>query len=142
MKQIALSILVFCMLTSAFSQTQKKGLLIKVTGMRNENGNLLVALYNNKSDFLNANKAVYQRIVSATTDNHIIFFENIPMASYAVAVIHDENANGKMDTNFLGIPTEYIGTSNNIRSRFGAPSYESSVFFYNGVFLLINIELY
>ena len=42
--------------------------------------------------------------------------------------MHDENRNGKLDTNFLGIPKEGVGASNNPKSRFGPPSFEESMF--------------
>lgn len=45
---------------------------------------------------------------------------------YAVAVIHDENGNGKLDTNAFGMPTEGFGFSNNPRITFGPPSFATS----------------
>ena len=50
---------------------------------------------------------------------------------YAVAMIHDENANGKLDTNFIGIPTEGIGVSNNPRLT-GAPGFDEAKFKISG----------
>jgi uncharacterized protein (DUF2141 family) len=47
-------------------------------------------------------------------------FENIPPGTYALAVIHDENANGKLDTSWLGIPTEGYGFSNDVKGSLGA----------------------
>ncbi len=38
-------------------------------------------------------------------------FEDISPGTYALAVIHDENGNGKLDTNWVGIPTEGYGFS-------------------------------
>ena len=43
-------------------------------------------------------------------------FNDIPPGTYAIAVFHDENANGKLDKNFLGIPCEGYGASNNVRT--------------------------
>ena len=40
-------------------------------------------------------------------------FKDLPPGTYAVQVMHDENENNKLDTNFLGIPTEGYGFSNN-----------------------------
>jgi len=41
------------------------------------------------------------------------------VGKYAVSVFHDENSNGKLDTNFLGIPREGVGASNNAKGHFG-----------------------
>ncbi len=46
---------------------------------------------------------------------------------YAIAIIHDENSNGKLDT-FAGIPREGVGFSRNPALRFGAPSFQSARF--------------
>jgi uncharacterized protein (DUF2141 family) len=54
-------------------------------------------------------------------------FEGLPSGSYAVALFHDENGNGKLDTRF-GIPTEGVGFSNNPRMTFGPPSFAQARF--------------
>ncbi|MEM7138595.1 MAG: DUF2141 domain-containing protein [Myxococcota bacterium] len=54
---------------------------------------------------------------------------SVPKAgSYAVSVLHDENANRKVDTKIFGIPTEGWATSNNVKPRFRAPNFEESRF--------------
>lgn len=55
-------------------------------------------------------------------DETILSFE-VPAGVYAVAVHHDANSNGKLDANFLGIPTEGYGVSNDVRPRFRAPRF-------------------
>jgi uncharacterized protein (DUF2141 family) len=54
-------------------------------------------------------------------------FENLPPGQYAVQVIHDENDNGKFDSNFLGIPSEGYGFSNNPRVM-RRPTFEEARF--------------
>jgi len=46
---------------------------------------------------------------------------------YAIAIIHDENGNGRLDT-FAGIPREGVGFSRNPVLRFGAPSFKAASF--------------
>jgi len=57
-----------------------------------------------------------------------LVFKDVPDGEYAIAVIHDENGIGKMDTNLLGIPREGVGVSNNVRGHFGSPGYDDSKF--------------
>jgi uncharacterized protein (DUF2141 family) len=56
-------------------------------------------------------------------------------------VYHDENKNGKLDTNFLGIPTEDYGYSNNVSAWFGPPSWERAKFLFNSKEMLIEIDI-
>ena len=46
-------------------------------------------------------------------------FPGIEPGTYAVSLFHDENSNGKLDTNFLGIPREGVGASNDARDHMG-----------------------
>jgi uncharacterized protein (DUF2141 family) len=69
-------------------------------------------------------------------------FEDIPPGTYALVVIHDENMNGKLDTNLLGIPTEGYGFSNDAKALLGAPSFSPAGFQYNGETLDLTISLH
>ena len=64
-------------------------------------------------------------------------FEDIPPGTYAMAVVHDENMNGKLEMNWLGIPSEGYGFSNNAIGLLGAPSFSAAIFRYDGK----NLEL-
>jgi len=55
-------------------------------------------------------------------------FEGIPYGSYALRIFHDANANGELDTNFMGIPKEMFAFSNNAMGRFGPASWEDARF--------------
>jgi uncharacterized protein (DUF2141 family) len=68
-------------------------------------------------------------------------FEDIPPGTYALAVIHDENMNGKLDTNWLGIPTEGYGFSNDAQAVLQAPSFSAASFAYDGRSLNLTIGL-
>lgn len=47
--------------------------------------------------------------------------------TWAIAVIHDENANGRIDTTF-GIPREGVGSSRNAPLRMGPPRFADAAF--------------
>lgn len=59
-------------------------------------------------------------------------FADVPDGSYAVFVIHDRNNNGKLDTNFLGIPKEGYGASNNKLPFAAAPKFDANRFAISG----------
>ena len=68
-------------------------------------------------------------------------FEDIPPGRYAIAVVHDENMNGKLDTSRFGIPTEGYGFSNDARALLGPPSFSAASFPYDGRTLDMTVSL-
>jgi uncharacterized protein (DUF2141 family) len=50
--------------------------------------------------------------------------DDVPYGDYGIAAFHDENSNGKMDKNLLGIPKETYGFSNNLTVILRAPKWE------------------
>jgi uncharacterized protein (DUF2141 family) len=51
---------------------------------------------------------------------------DVPAGTYAVSAHHDENGNGKMDSNMLGVPKEGYGVSNDVRARFRPPRFSEA----------------
>ena len=62
---------------------------------------------------------------------HALRFDGLPRGGYAIAIIHDENGNAKLDT-FAGIPREGFGFSQNPAIRFGAPRFAAARFTIDG----------
>jgi len=137
-----LSILCLTIILSVSATAQNNSINIKISGIKKIKGNLLIAFYDNSDNFLKEDKSVYNKIVKVKSHEETLVLKNIKLGSYAVAVIHDANANGVLDTNFFGIPTELYGTSNNIRNMFGAPSFKDAKFFYNGTLQELHIILH
>ncbi|MET0790628.1 MAG: DUF2141 domain-containing protein [Polyangiaceae bacterium] len=59
-------------------------------------------------------------------------FTELPKGVYGISAFHDENKNGKLDTNFVGYPTEEYCASRNARNTFSAPSFADAKFKYSG----------
>jgi uncharacterized protein (DUF2141 family) len=99
-------------------------LTVQITNVKNDKGQVAVALYNSEKDFM---KTRYQGKAARAVKGMVeIVFENIPAGTYALGVIHDANGNNKLDTNILGIPKEGFGFSNNAMGTFGPPSFEKA----------------
>jgi uncharacterized protein (DUF2141 family) len=98
-------------------------LTVRITGIRNATGNLRVTLRRDGN-------VVDQRVVEidAKALTCQVAFEKLPQGSYAVSVIHDENMNGKLDFDSMGMPVEGYGFSNNPEKRMGPPNPEETVF--------------
>jgi len=59
-------------------------------------------------------------------------FKGVPKGVYGISAFHDENINGKLDTNFIGLPTEDYCASRDARGSFGPPSFSDAKFSYTG----------
>ncbi len=117
---------------------------MQVLNIRNSAGTVDCALFDSPAGFpiealLSATNVV---VIKVRKTHACCDFEDIPPGTYALAVIHDENMNGKLDTNFLGIPKEGYGFSNGAKSLLGAPSFSAASFEYDGGTLDLTISLH
>jgi uncharacterized protein (DUF2141 family) len=115
---------------------------IRIKGAENADGNMSLLLFNSKTGFpSDASKAYKNSVVKASGSYQSVVFENLPIGTYAVAVMHDQNGNGQLDTNLFGIPQEGIGVSNNALNTFGPPIFEETSFSLNEQRKVIEITL-
>ena len=106
---------------------------VEVSGMRNDKGQTMCALFSSAADFpKRGDKAIAHTKSDISHGRSVCEFPGVAPGRYAVSVFHDENANGKMDTNFMGIPREGVGASNNARGHFGPPKFDDAAFQYSG----------
>jgi uncharacterized protein (DUF2141 family) len=79
---------------------------------------------------------------SAVTNSHAVCeFLGVAPGTYAVSVFHDENSNGKLDTNFMGIPREGVGASNDAKGHLGPPKFDAASFHFLGGRLELKISV-
>jgi len=112
-----------------FSQNQPLGTLeIRISGLRSNQGKISVNLFNKADGFPeDPLKSFGWKTVKVVPDTVVVVFENLPYGSYAVSVLHDENSNGKMEKNFLGIPREGFAFSNNYAPKIKSPSFADAM---------------
>lgn len=103
-------------------------LTVNVKGLRNDKGRLAVALFDSAAAFPRQEGAFRGQLVRIAGGRAAVTFGNLRPGLYAVAVLHDENENEKMDFNFLGMPLEGYGFSNDAAALFGPPSFASAAF--------------
>ena len=97
-------------------------LRIEINELKNNDGHILLELSNHKSDFI---KGVSKEIENKKC---IIIINDLSPGKYSFKYFHDENNNKELDTNWIGIPTEGFGFSNNARGTFGPPNFEKTIF--------------
>jgi uncharacterized protein (DUF2141 family) len=116
-------ICLICISKSSFSQFR---LDIEILELRNNNGNIMLQLFDSTQKVLTQEKCIIK-------DNKSSFsVTDLSPGKYAVRYYHDENMNGKMETNLAGKPTEGYGFSNNVIGKFGPPPFEKWLFEVSG----------
>ena len=122
-KIIALSSGLLLVSNLIFSQFK---LEIEITEISNNTGKIMLQLFDDKD------KVITQEIGRIKDKTCLFSIKNLTPGKYAVRYFHDENLNGKLDTNLVGKPIEGYGFSNNVTGRFGPPPFEKWLFDING----------
>lgn len=126
MKTLSIYFTVATLFSALASAANAGELSVKVTGLNQEKGEIMVAVFNQKTPWLK--QALMSQKVAAKGTAVEVKFENLPDGDYAISAIHDLNANGGLDTNAIGMPTEPYGFSNDAAGNFGPPSFEQAKF--------------
>ncbi|CAM8668508.1 DUF2141 domain-containing protein [Sphingobium sp.] len=106
---------------------QPQALSMTLEGLRSTRGQILVCVTRSAAYFPDCAKDPDKRHFAAPVKSGPIPLGTVAPGDYAIAIVHDENGNGKLDT-FMGIPREGVGFSRNPVLRFGAPSFGSASF--------------
>jgi len=111
---------------------QKYSVTVNATGFPDNVGQAYLGIYRAQDDFPVINKQYIGKVVAISGNKSALIFSQLPKGNYALAVFHDRNKNGKLDTNMFGVPTEEYGFSNNARNTFSAPSFKDASFSVDG----------
>ncbi|MBO6525165.1 MAG: DUF2141 domain-containing protein [Balneolaceae bacterium] len=99
---------------------------LQVHGFDKVEGEIRIAMFDSKEEY--TKEPVFAVVLPVEGKEVEWKVPDLPFGEYAIAVYHDKNKNGKLDTNFLGIPKEDYGFSNNARGKFGPASWEDAKF--------------
>ena len=100
---------------------------VTVKALRNDKGQLRMAIFNDPGEFPRGNE-IRSLDIQAKSGDVTVLFRGIKPGTYALAIHHDENLNNEMDTNFVGMPNEGYGFSNDARVFFAPPTFEAASF--------------
>jgi uncharacterized protein (DUF2141 family) len=115
---------------------------VEISGLRNDKGQVLCALFSSADAFpKKADKAVVRLTAKIAERRAVCDFTGVAPGTYAVSVVHDENLNGKLDTNFIGMPREGVGASNDAKGHMGPPKFSAASFQYHGGRLDLKIRI-
>ena len=110
------------------SPVQGAELIVHVKGLAEPLGQVGCSLFASAAGFPMDNSAARQQWLPAQAAGVPCRFADVTAGRYAVSIGHDLNANRKVDTNFVGLPTEQWGVSNNARPSLRAPRFSEAVF--------------
>lgn len=117
-------LMIFILAAPVLAGDGDPGVAISIKNIKTAKGSILVAVYDNSNDFMK--KPAFSHIVPVTVTGELIINTSIPFGSYSITIFHDINDNRSLDTNFMGIPKEPYGFSNNAKGHFGPPTFEAS----------------
>jgi uncharacterized protein (DUF2141 family) len=116
-------------------------LTVKIIGFENNRGDCWFALDNCAEIYESEDSVWIGKILPIKDKQVTVEIDSLKFGEYAVRVYHDENKNAKLDTNFLGIPTEDYGFSNNVSAWFGPPSWDRAKFLFNTKEMWMEIDI-
>ena len=110
-----------------FAQNTKQ--TVVVTNIKSKKGKLMIGWYSNEASYDERKNPIFKKKADVDKQGRVsVVFDNIPSGKYAISVYLDENENDQIDTNFLGIPKEQYGFSNNVLPATRAANFSEAVF--------------
>ena len=104
-------------------------IVVKLQGFENSKGKAVALLFRSEDGFAKKESKAHRRLERIVSGGKAqLEFSGVPLGVYAVWTYHDANNNGRMDTNFIGIPTEKVAVSNNATGFMGPPSWNDAKF--------------
>lgn len=123
MFRIIFSLISVCFFKQAAAQYQ---VTIHLQQIQSAAGYIKIAVFNQPVGFPNEQSKAYKLLtIPAQKGNVKLSLGKLPPGKYALAVFHDENDDGHLNTNMIGIPTEGYAFSKKPEGSFGVPSFSS-----------------
>lgn len=105
-------------------------LRVTATNVASDAGSLVVWVYGDADSWLGDGWRT-RKVVSVAGNragDAITVELLLPAGEYALSVFQDVDDDGKLARNFIGIPKEPAGLSNNLRPKFGPPRWKDAKF--------------
>jgi len=112
----------------AAGQARAADITVRIEGLHSAKGNVLIALFDKPDDFPDGDHSIRHMKVPASAQPITVVFRDLPPGTYAVGAYHDENANGQLDTNFIGYPDEGYALSRGVRAIISRPRFMDAAF--------------
>jgi uncharacterized protein (DUF2141 family) len=125
---------------AAAAEANAGNVSVQVDGLRNRKGQVCLSVFNSSRGFP-GDGGIKSQCAAIENDSVTVTFSGIKSGSYAIAVLHDENADGQANRNRLGIPTEGFGFSRNPGLRAGPPKFGDAAFVVAGANTAVQVQM-
>lgn len=116
-------LLLYIALFNISQTTEKFDLKVTVTNVNKQKGNVEIAIFNDSKTFILKGKEYKTNSKVVTNDSIVFVFKDLTKDNYAVSIYHDINSDKECNLNFIGIPKEPYGFSNNFKPKFSKPTF-------------------
>jgi uncharacterized protein (DUF2141 family) len=137
MKKMILSVMV--LMVSYFVNAQQVKMNVEVANIQKGKGAIVLNVYDKKENFL---KKVYLTKNQKANQESLKFQIDLPVGTYAITAFQDLDNNGKLNSNWFGIPNEPVGNSTNFKPEGGAPTFRDCSIYVLKNDATITIDLY
>lgn len=107
---------------NSFALFGQYDLTIEINSLENSKGQILLELNDENGKMIEG----FTKKISG--DKCKLVIKDLKIGKYSFKYFHDENSNKELDTNWMGIPNEGYGFSNNATGTFGPPDFEETIF--------------
>lgn len=134
MKSIITILFTICLgFTIGYSQdaqiveaVQTTDLTVQVTGIKNDEGKMMVALYGTPDTWLNSMIKGEESVI--VDGQATVIFKDVPYGIYAISSFHDIDSDGELKSGLFGIPKEPYASSRGAKGVFGPPKWSDAKF--------------
>ena len=127
-------LILLCLLFSPSDPVAAETLTVTVTGFRGVRGVLYVTVWGDEAHFLtDLRHAAARRVLPVSGPEMAVKVDGLSRGVYAVTTFQDENGNGVLDRNFIGVPKEPAGVSNDAKGVMGPPKFRDAAVVLEGV---------
>ena len=119
---------IFCFSFQMNAQSTTHKLYVKVNNIKEPGGSVRLVIYDTPESFLVKKKVYkYTQAIAVGNSSEVNFEFDLPVGVYAAGCYHDVNDDHHMDVNYLGIPTEAYGVSNNPKVKWRKPTFQEAM---------------
>jgi uncharacterized protein (DUF2141 family) len=123
--------------TTAATETESKSVEVRkpltliIKNLASATAPVIVGLYNSKKNFLKVEGRLKEYKFTPTGTTLTTQITDLDYGEFAMAIYQDEDSNGEINKNMIGVPTEGYAFSNNYKPRIKAPSFSDCMFIYD-----------
>lgn len=134
------SIFFYIALFTSLISIENPKLTVNISNVPSLKGEIIIGVFNKEQNFLKDGAAIKTYTLKINEMSETIVIEDLPRGDYAISIYHDENSDSECNLNFMGIPKEAYGFSNNFKPKFSAPEFKNCKFSLSSN-MVLNIKL-